>query len=153
MNHWLLKTEPNLFSIDDLRTAEVEPWDGIRNYQARNFLRDDFKPGDKVFIYHSREQPIGIAGEAEVASAGYPDPTQFQPQEKYHDPKSDPTNPRWFLADIKFVRKYARVLTLPELKAVPELADMVLVQKGSRLSVQPVAAAEWQFIQNMANSL
>jgi predicted RNA-binding protein with PUA-like domain len=153
MNYWLLKTEPNLFSIDDLQTVGIEPWDGIRNYQARNFLRDSLKPGDKVFIYHSREQPIGIAGEAEVASAGYPDPTQFQPDEKYYDPKSDPTNPRWYLVDIKFARKYPRVLTLPELKTVPELAAMVLVQKGSRLSVQPVQESEWRFIQTMVATL
>jgi len=149
MNYWLLKTEPDLFSINDLRNQGVSPWDGIRNYQARNFIRDSMQPGDKVFIYHSREQPLGIAGEAEVASAAYPDPTQFLAEEKYYDPKSDPTAPRWYLVDIRFVRAYPRILTLPELKAVPELADMVLVRKGSRLSVQPVKEHEWHFIQKM----
>lgn len=153
MNYWLLKTEPNVFSIDDLEKVGVEPWDGIRNYQARNFIRDTMKPGDKIFIYHSRVQPIGIVGEAEVVSESYPDPSQFDASEKYFDPKANPENPRWYVVDVKFTAKYKRVLPLPDLKKVPELKDMVLVQKGSRLSVQPVADKEWRVIQDMASNL
>jgi len=153
MNYWLLKTEPNVFSMDDLEKVGVEPWDGIRNYQARNFIRDTMNIGDKIFIYHSRVQPIGIVGEAEVVSKPYPDPTQFDPAEKYHDPKSKADNPRWFVVDVKFVRKYCKVLPLPVLKQVDALKEMVLVQKGSRLSVQPVRENEWNLIQQMADDL
>ena len=152
MNYWLLKTEPNVFSIDDLKAAGVEPWDGIRNYQARNFIRDQMKPGDKVLIYHSRVQPIGVVGEAEVASEPYPDPTQFDPSEKYHDPKADPEKPRWYLADIKYVRHFPAVIPLTDLKQHPGLKEMVLVQKGSRLSVQPVREEEWRIICAIAGS-
>lgn len=149
MKYWLMKTEPNVFSLDDLKEAGVEPWDGIRNYQARNLIRDEMKPGDKVFIYHSRVEPIGIVGEGSVASEAYPDPTQFNPDEKYFDPKADPEKPRWFLADIKYECHYSRVLTLKELKQIPELSDMKVVQKGSRLSIQPVTETEWNFITNL----
>ena len=149
MAYWLMKTEPNAFSIDDLKKAGVEPWDGIRNYQARNFMRDSMKVGDGVLIYHSRIQPIGIVGEAKVASKPYPDPTQFNPKEKYHDPKSDPENPRWILVDIEYVRHFPQTLNLTDLKKMPELAEMVLVQKGSRLSIQPVTLKQWRFIQKL----
>ena len=150
MSFWLLKTEPNVFSIDDLKAAGVEPWDGIRNYQARNYIRDAMKIGDGVLIYHSRVQPLGIVGQAKVVSKPYPDPTQFDAKEKYCDPKSDPNNPRWYVVDVQFVRRFKRVLPLPDLKQTPELQDMVLVQKGSRLSVQPVSAEEWRVILDMA---
>ena len=150
MKYWLLKTEPNVFSLDDLKAVDREPWDGVRNYQARNFLRDEMKPGDKVLIYHSRVQPIGIVGEAEVVSEAYPDPTQFDPQEKYYDAKSKPDNPRWFVVDIKYVCHYADVLPLASLKQTPGLEDMVLTQKGSRLSVQPVKPSEWDVVQKLA---
>ena len=150
--HWLLKTEPDVFSIDDLKKAGVEPWDGIRNYQARNFLRDTFKKGDKVFIYHSRSKPMGIVGEAEVVSDGYPDPTQFDPKEKYYDAKADPENPRWYLVDVKYVRTFPEIITLADLKAAPELADMAVVKKGARLSVQPVKENEWHFVQSMTET-
>lgn len=152
MNYWLLKTEPNVYSIDDLEKEGVDHWDGIRNYQARNFIRDTMKKGDKIFIYHSRVQPIGIVGEAEVVSESYPDPTQFDPSEKYHDPKATPDNPRWFVVDVKFIRKYPQVLPLPMLKKVDGLKDMVLVQKGSRLSVQPVREQEWRVIQGLVDA-
>ena len=150
MAYWLMKTEPNVFSIDDLEKVGVEPWDGIRNYQARNFMRDSMKLGDKVFIYHSRVDPIGIVGEAEVASEPYPDPTQFNPDEKYYDPKADPAKPRWILIEVKFIRKYSQVIPLSDLKGTPGLEDMVLTQKGSRLSIQPVRQSEWQIITSLA---
>ena len=149
MNYWLLKTEPNVFSIDDLKAADVEPWDGIRNYQARNFMRDKMQIGDKIFIYHSRVEPIGIVGEAEVASAPYPDPTQFDPDSGYFDAKSTPEKPRWILVDVRYLRHYDKVFSLKELKATPGLEEMMVVQKGSRLSVQPVKENEWNIIQQI----
>jgi len=152
MKYWLMKTEPDAFSIDDLERAGTEPWDGIRNYQARNFMRDEMSVGDKIYIYHSRVKPMGIVGEARVASEAYPDPTQFDPAEKYHDPKSDPGNPRWMLVDVAFVRKYPDVLTLTELREVPELAEMQLLRKGQRLSIQPVTEHEWQVIQKLVDA-
>ncbi|CAM2006735.1 EVE domain-containing protein [Acanthopleuribacter pedis] len=150
MAYWLLKTEPNVFSLDDLKAVEKEPWDGVRNYQARNFMRDEMKPGDKVLIYHSRVQPIGIVGEAEIVSEPYPDPTQFNPEEKYYDAKAKPENPRWFVVDVQYRRTYDQVLELAALKKTPGLENMVLTQKGSRLSVQPVRAEEWAVIQQLA---
>ena len=149
MQYWLMKTEPNVFSIDDLKTAGKEPWDGVRNYQARNLMRDEMKIGDPIFIYHSRVKPMGIVGEARVCSEPYPDPTQFNPDEKYFDAKSDPENPRWFLVDVEYVRHYPQVLELGMLKQVPELDGMMLLRKGSRLSIQPVTEKEWNHIQTM----
>lgn len=153
MAYWLLKTEPNVFSIDDLKAVDKEPWDGVRNYQARNFLRDSMKPGDKVLIYHSRVQPIGIAGEAEIVSEAYPDASQFDPAAKYYDAKAKPEAPRWYVVDVQHRRTYAQVLPLTDLKQTPGLDEMVLTQKGSRLSVQPVTEAEWAVIQAMAANL
>ncbi len=152
MKYWLMKTEPDAFSIDDLKNAGTEPWDGIRNYQARNLMRDEMKVGDRIFIYHSRVDPIGIVGEARVASEAYPDPTQFDPAEKYYDAKSDPENPRWCLVDVAYVRHFPRVLKLSELREIPELADMVLLRKGMRLSIQGVSEAEWHCIQAQAGA-
>lgn len=150
MNCWLMKTEPNAFSIDDLAQAGVEPWDGIRNYQARNFMRDDMKVGDRVFIYHSRIAPVGIVGEGEIASKPYPDPTQFDVDSNYFDPKSDPASPRWMLVDVCFVCKYEQTLELQQLKNTPGLENMMVIQKGSRLSIQPVKAREWRIVQTLA---
>lgn len=150
--YWLMKTEPDVFSIDDLKAAGTEPWDGIRNYQARNFMRDDMSIGDKIFIYHSRTKPLGIVGEAKVASKPYPDPTQFDSQDKYFDPKSDPENPRWMLVDIQYVRHYPRCVTLAEMKETPGLEDMKVVQRGMRLSIQPVTANEWSIVQSLLNT-
>ena len=152
MKYWLMKTEPDAFSIDDLERAGTEPWDGIRNYQARNFMRDEMSVGDKIYIYHSRAKPMGIVGEARVASEAYSDPTQFDPGEKYHDPKSDPENPRWILVDVAFERKYPRTLTLTELREVPGLGEMQLLRKGQRLSIQPVTETEWQVIQQLVDA-
>jgi predicted RNA-binding protein with PUA-like domain len=144
--HWLMKTEPDTFSIDDLKQRKREPWDGVRNYQARNFMRDGMRVGDKVFFYHSNCAEPGIVGLAAVATAAYPDPSQFDPRSKYFDPASSRENPRWVLVEVKFVRKLKRVITLEELKAQPALADMPLVRKGNRLSVMPVSASDWDFV-------
>lgn len=146
MAYWLFKTEPDAFSIDDLanRVDQTEPWDGVRNYQARNFLRDSVAVSDKVFIYHSSCKEVGIAGVAQVVKAGYPDTTQFDPDSKYYDPKSSPDNPRWFRVDVKFVEKFARVLPLSEIKAMPSISELPLVKKGGRLSIMPVSEGEWQ---------
>lgn len=146
MNHWLMKTEPDTFSIDDLKRKKHEAWDGVRNYQARNFMRDEMRVGDGVFFYHSNCAEPGIAGLAEVATDAYPDPSQFDPKSKYFDPGSSRDNPRWMLVDVKFVKKLKRVITLDELKNHKALADMRLLRKGNRLSVMPVEAAEWKYI-------
>jgi len=146
MAYWLFKTEPDAFSIDDLasRPNQTEPWDGVRNYQARNFLRDDIALGDLVYIYHSSCKNVGIAGVAEVVKAGYPDTTQFDPESKYFDPKSDPATPRWFRVDVKFVEKFEKVLALSDIKQMQEITELPLVKKGGRLSVMPVTEQEWQ---------
>jgi predicted RNA-binding protein with PUA-like domain len=146
--YWLLKSEPEAFSIDDLARAKnrTTRWDGVRNYQARNFLRDEIAAGDGVLFYHSNADPPAVAGTARVVRAGYPDPTQFDAGDGHHDPASPPDAPRWFAVDIAFDGKFARPVTLPELRADPVLSDMVLLRKGSRLSVQPVSAAEWKRI-------
>ncbi len=146
MNYWLVKSEPDAFSIDDLKRKKREPWDGVRNYQARNFMRDDMRKGDPVFFYHSNCKDIGIVGIAEVASEAYPDPTQFDPDDAHYDPKSKSDDPRWMLVDLKFRRKLKRTISLDELKSCPELGDMALTRKGNRLSVMPVSDSEWKFI-------
>lgn len=146
--HWLMKSEPDVFSIDDLAKAKKQTtgWDGVRNFQARNLLRDEIAVGDGVLYYHSSVDPPAVVGLARVVKAGYPDPTQFDPKSDYYDPGSKPDAPRWFSVDIAFDRKLARPVTLPELRADPVLADMMLLRRGSRLSVQPVTAAEWKRI-------
>jgi predicted RNA-binding protein with PUA-like domain len=146
MNYWLMKSEPDTFSIDDLKRKKHEAWDGVRNYQARNFMRDDMRVGDGVFFYHSNCAEPGIAGLAEVATDAYPDPSQFDPKSKYFDPGSSRDNPRWMLVDVKFAKKLKRVITLDELKNHKALADMRLLRKGNRLSVMPVEAADWKYI-------
>lgn len=146
MSKWLMKSEPSTFSIDDLKRNRREPWDGVRNYQARNFMRDDMRVGDAVFFYHSNCAEPGIVGLAKVASKPYPDPTQFDPDDAHFDPKSSRDKPRWILVDLAFTRRLKRTITLAELKTHPELADLALVRKGNRLSVMPVGDAEWDFI-------
>ncbi len=145
MSHWLLKTEPEAFSLEDLRLRQTEPWDGIRNYQARNFLRA-MQIGEEVFIYHSRVPEPGIVGVAVVASKARPDPTQFDPQSKYFDPRSRPEAPRWDLVDISYVGKLARVLTLEELRQFPEFSTSQLIRKGNRLSILPIDDAQWHAV-------
>jgi predicted RNA-binding protein with PUA-like domain len=146
VGHWLMKTEPETFSIDDLKRKKQEAWDGVRNYQARNFMRDGMRPGDRVFFYHSNCAEPGIVGLAEVATEAYPDPSQFDPASDYYDPASSLDHPRWMLVEVKFVRKLKRTITLKELQAQPALAEMALVRKGNRLSVMPVSAEDWKFI-------
>ena len=146
MKYWLMKSEPDTFSIDDLKRKKHEAWDGVRNYQARNFMRDGMRKGDKVFFYHSNCAEPGIVGIAEVATDAYPDPSQFDPKSKYFDPASSRDNPRWMLVDVKYVKKLKRVVTLDELKQHPKLEGMTLLRKGNRLSVMPVDAAEWKYI-------
>ncbi len=148
MQYWLVKSEPDEFSIDDLAAApkRTDHWDGVRNYQARNFMRDQMKRGDQVFFYHSNCQTPGIVGIAEVVREGYPDHTAFDPEDKHYDPKSDPENPRWFMVDVRFKRKLERTITLRELKARDDLGDFALVRRGNRLSVMPVAPEHWRVI-------
>lgn len=148
MNYWLMKSEPSTFSIDDLKSRpdKTEPWDGVRNYQARNFMRDDMKKGDQVFFYHSNCAEPGIVGLATVASASYPDPTAFDPEDSHYDPRSDADKPRWYLVDVKYKRKLKRTITLQELKQHHMLADMKLLQKGNRLSIMPVTKRQWDYI-------
>jgi predicted RNA-binding protein with PUA-like domain len=148
MAYWLFKSEPKCFSFQDLLAEpdQTTGWDGVRNYQARNFLRDRVRVGDQVLFYHSNADPPCIAGIAEVVRAGHPDPTAFDPQADHYDPKSDPANPMWYQVSIKAVRAIEPPIGLPELGGIPELAGMELLRKGSRLSVQPVAADEWKAI-------
>ena len=141
-----MKTEPDVFSIDDLKKGGVEPWDGIRNYQARNYMRDQMEVGDRVLIYHSRSKPMGVVGEAEVASAAYPDASQFDAKSKYFDPGATPDNPRWMLVDIKYLRHFPRVVTLAEMKAEPGLEGMLVIKRGMRLSIQPVAQSHYETV-------
>lgn len=147
MAFWLMKSEPDEFSIDDLVRAprKTTPWFGVRNYQARNFMRDDMKIGDGVLFYHSSCPAPGIAGVAAVSSAPYPDETQFDPKSPYFDAKSTREEPRWMLVDVKLVRK-TRLLTLEQMRAVPALEDMVTLRRGNRLSITPVTPAEWKAI-------
>jgi len=148
MNYWLMKSEPDTFCIDDLanRPGQTEHWDGVRNYQARNMMRDDMKQGDLAFFYHSNCVEPGIVGIMQVVKEGYPDVTAFDPMAKYFDPNSHPDRPRWFMVDVKFVRKFNRTVSLTELKRYPELADMALLQRGNRLSIMPVSERRWGFI-------
>lgn len=153
MNYWLVKTEPNEFSIDDLQNMsdQTEHWDGVRNYQARNFMRDDMKIGDGVFFYHSNCDEVGIVGIAKVVKEGYPDFTAWDKNDSHYDPKTDPDNPRWIMVDIKFVKKFDTVISLKTLKENPALKDMRLTQRGNRLSVMPVEKNEWQTILAMTS--
>lgn len=138
MNHWLIKSEPDVFSIDDLARVGREPWSGVRNYQARNYMWKDMKPGDLALFYHSNAKPPGIAGIAKVVGSPYPDPTQFDPTSEYHDPKATPEKPRWFLVDFEFVGKFQDILTLEAIKADSLLSEMMICQRGTRLSITPV---------------
>ncbi|MGZ4144770.1 MAG: EVE domain-containing protein [Actinomycetota bacterium] len=148
MAHWLLKTEPTTFSIDHLAEKKVEHWDGVRNFQARNNLRA-MKVGEQAFFYHSSTETPGIAGVCEVVREAYPDHSQFDPNSKYFDPRSTPEKPRWWMPDVGFVRKFERLVPLSELRTVPGLENMVLLNR-SRLSVQPVTDGEWEIILQLA---
>ncbi len=146
MAYWLMKSEPDAYSIDDLERDGREPWDGIRNYQARNMMRDDMRIGDEILFYHSSCKVPAVVGIAKVASEAYPDPTQFDPDAKYYDAKSNPDDPRWILVDVEFVRKLDRPVTLTEIKAHPGLDDMILTRRGNRLSIMPVEKAHRDII-------
>ncbi|MEM7209081.1 MAG: EVE domain-containing protein [Pseudomonadota bacterium] len=148
MNYWLMKSEPDVYGIDHLAAEprKTDHWDGIRNYQVRNMFRDDFKKGDLAFFYHSSCPEPGVVGTMSIVREAYVDHTQFDPKEKYYDPKSNPDNPRWLMVDVKLKKKFKRVITLAELKSHKKLAEMRLVQKGNRLSVMPVTEKEWEFI-------
>jgi predicted RNA-binding protein with PUA-like domain len=150
MNYWLMKTEPSTFGIDDLAKSpkKTSMWDGVRNYQARNMLRDDFRKGDQAFLYHSSADEVGIVGLMTVVSTAYADPTQFMKKHDHYDPDSDPENPRWYVVDVQLKRRLKRVITLDELRAreSSELDGMLLLKRGNRLSITPLSPAHWQFI-------
>lgn len=151
MNYWLMKSEPDVFSIDDMARKKREPWNGVRNYQARNNMRA-MEAGDLVLFYHSSADEIGVAGVMEVLKAAYPDPTQFDKKSEYFDPKSTEENPRWDLVDVGFKEKFKQIVSLADLKANKGLEGLILLQKGTRLSVIPVSAAHFKLITKMANA-
>jgi predicted RNA-binding protein with PUA-like domain len=154
MRRWLMKTEPDCYSIDDLeRKGGPDVWDGCRNYTVRNFMRDEMKPGDLAFIHHSSVLPAGIAGVMRVTSEGYPDPTQFDPGNEGYDPKSPKDAPRWYAVDVEFVEKFPKLVTLAELRSHPALASMRVLQRGQRLSVMPVEPDEWDAVMEIARAL
>ena len=150
--YWLMKSEPDEFSIDDLIGCNngTVPWDGIRNYQARNFMRDEMQVGDGVLFYHSRANSLAVVGTMNVASGPYPDPTQFDPKSKYFDPKSTMENPRWMLVDVQFTARFDPPVLRDQISKAPGLEDMMLLKKGSRLSIQPVTRQEWDIIHELA---
>ena len=152
MNYWLIKSEPDVFSIDDLKKVKREPWDGVRNYQARNFMMKEMKPGDLCLFYHSNAKPPGVAGIAKVVSETYPDPTQFNKKSEYYDEKSKKDNPRWWLVDFQFVKKFKAEVPLDTLKADKQLSEMMVCQKGTRLSITPVEARHYKRILKLAGA-
>ncbi|MDP0490549.1 MAG: EVE domain-containing protein [Verrucomicrobiota bacterium JB023] len=151
MKYWLIKSEPDVFGIEDLKKAQVEPWDGIRNYQARNFMRDEMEIGDLALFYHSNTKPPGVCGVARVASRPYPDPTQFDEKSKYYDPKSKEEEPRWCLLDFEFVAEMPNYVSLDDLKAEAEgkLEGMLVLRRGNRLSITPVEKKHFNHVLKM----
>ena len=146
MQYWLMKSEPDVYGLDDLKKEKTDHWDGIRNYQARNFMRDQMSKGDLAFFYHSNCEEPGIVGIMAIHKPAYPDFTAFDPKEKYYDPKSDPAKPRWYMVEVKYMRKLKRPIPLSELKTHKALQDMRLLQKGNRLSILPIKKKEWDYI-------
>ena len=146
MQYWLMKSEPDVYGFDDLRKEKTDHWDGIRNYQARNFMRDQMKKGDLVFFYHSNCEEPGIAGIMKIQKEAYPDFTAFDPKQKYYDPKGDVSNPRWYMVDVQYVRRLKRFISLQELKQHKPLQNMRLLQRGNRLSILPIQKKEWDYI-------
>lgn len=152
MNFWLFKSEPSVYSIDDLKRDKSTPWEGVRNYQARNFLRDTVKNGDLVLFYHSNAEPPGVAGIAKIVKEGYADPSAFDPRSKYFDEKSKKDNPAWYLVDVGFVEKFDQVISLPKLKETVGLEEMMVTKRGARLSIQPVTKQEWEIVLKLAGA-
>jgi predicted RNA-binding protein with PUA-like domain len=148
--YWLMKSEPGTYSIEDLKRDGKTCWDGVRNYQARNLMRDEMQVGDGVLFYHSREKPMGVYGIAEIVREAYPDDSAFDPQDKHYDPKSDPANPTWMMVDVGYVGTLETPVTLDMLKQTPGLEKMMVIQRGSRLSVQPVTKKEWDIVFGMS---
>jgi predicted RNA-binding protein with PUA-like domain len=148
--YWLMKSEPGTYSIEDLKRDGKTCWDGVRNYQARNLMRDEMQVGDGVLFYHSREKPMGVYGIAEIVREAYPDDSAFDPQDKHYDPKSDPANPTWMMVDIGYIGTLETPVTLDMLKQTPGLEKMMVIQRGSRLSVQPVTKKEWDIVLGMS---
>ena len=148
MNYWLMKSEPTTFSVDALAASpkQTTAWDGVRNFQARNMLRDEVKKGDLVFLYHSSCEVPGVVGVMEVVREGYPDATQFDPKDDHYDPDSRREDPRWYCVDVQLKRKFKRIITLEELRAHRRLANLKLLQRGNRLSVMPVTKTEWDYV-------
>lgn len=149
MNYWLMKSEPETFSIDHLEKKNKSGWDGVRNYQARNFMRDQMKKNDLIFFYHSSCEIPGIVGIAKVSKESHPDPTQFIKESDYYDPKSTKENPRWFMVEVEFLEKFNAIITLNDLKKTKGLEKMLVVQKGSRLSINPVTESEFKIIRSL----
>ncbi len=154
MQYWLMKSEPDEFSIDDLAAmpGKTAHWDGCRNYQVRNMMRDQMKVGDRALFYHSNTKPPGVAGAMEIVREGYPDHTAFDPDDPHYDPKSDPDNPRWYMVDVRFLAKFERYVPLSELKNTPALADMKILQRGNRLSITPITRKEWNTIVKLSGT-
>jgi predicted RNA-binding protein with PUA-like domain len=151
--YWLMKSEPDVFSIDDLQRQRVDYWDGVRNYQARNLMRDQMKVGDLVLFYHSNAKPPGVAGVARVAREAYPDHTAQDPASKYYDASSSPDDPRWVMVDIEFVEKFPALVPLATLQETPGLEDMMVTKRGMRLSVQPVKLDEWEIVTRLGRTM
>jgi predicted RNA-binding protein with PUA-like domain len=150
--YWLFKSEPSAFGIEHLAKAarQTAPWDGVRNYQARNYLRDDVQVGDRVLFYHSREAPLGIFGTMEVVKSGYPDHTAFDPQSKYFDPGSRPDTPRWYMVNVKLIQRFPHPITREQLAENKVTAEMLVMRRGMRLSIQPVTESEWRAVHHLA---
>lgn len=146
MNYWLMKSEPDVFSIDDLERVGTECWNGVRNYQARNMLRDMMQPDDLAFFYHSSCEVPGITGIMRISRAGYPDVTAFDAASPYYDIKSTAADPRWYMVDVQFIRKLKHIITLQQLKTDPRLRDFALLRRGNRLSVLPVSTQQWKYV-------
>jgi predicted RNA-binding protein with PUA-like domain len=144
--HWICKSEPDVYSIDDLERDGSTGWDGVRNYQARNFMRDSMRPGDRVLVWHSNADPAGVAGVAKVAGAPRPDPTQFERESPYFDRGSDPDDPTWVMVDVVFVSRFREVIPLDQLRAEPALSGMLALKRGNRLSVTPVTPQEFESV-------
>lgn len=149
---WLMKSEPDAFSIDDLARMGESPWDGVRNFQARNFMRDQMEVGDPVLFYHSSTNPPGVAGLAKVSAPAHPDMTAFDPKSHYHDPRSKIESPRWMMVDVAFVEKFPRLVPLAELRETPGLENMLVIKRGMRLSIQPVAPEEFDIVVTLGHA-